>query len=99
MLAFIDEVRAMRERLGGAGDEPAWPVITHCSAGVGRTGVMVLVELVLAKVESGEVPDIKGVLTQLREQRVSMVQTLDQYRFCYETVLYALRHPTTDSYL
>ena len=59
------------------------PVVVHCSAGVGRSGVLILVELTLALLEVGEVPSLPGLLTELREQRAALVQTPDQFHFAY----------------
>ncbi|KAI8815328.1 hypothetical protein BJ742DRAFT_12327 [Cladochytrium replicatum] len=92
------------------------PMIVHCSAGCGRTGTFITIDLVLAildrvatkhVIESGNSPApqdyepdteanandmdlVYAIVHHLRNQRVSMVQTLEQYAFCYEAVLLRL---------
>lgn len=90
-LAFVDEVRSVRTRLMGEVQQPLWPTMVHCSAGIGRTGVLVMIELCLAKLEKGLLPDLKEMLIELREQRPSLIQTMDQYRFCYQALSQALK--------
>ncbi len=60
--------------------------IVHCSAGCGRTGTLIAIDAVLAR-SSGEGDEVLGVVRELREQRVNMVQSLEQFAFCYEAVL------------
>ncbi|WEJ95548.1 tyrosine protein phosphatase 1 [Yamadazyma tenuis] len=61
--------------------------IVHCSAGVGRTGTFIALDFLhnhtsyLMKSTSSDV--IHDVLKKLRDGRVMMVQTLNQYMFLY----------------
>ncbi len=54
-LDFLSEVRGLRRRY-----DAAMPVLVHCSAGVGRSGVVVLVDMLMAKVDCGDVSLIKN---------------------------------------
>lgn len=47
---FINELRSIRKRF-----DPSSPTVVHCSAGVGRSGVVVLTEMLMDKVDTGEV--------------------------------------------
>eukprot|EP00039_Didymoeca_costata_P000044 m.43923 g.43923 ORF g.43923 m.43923 type:complete len:2590 (+) comp10023_c0_seq1:219-7988(+) len=89
-LAFIDEVRSVRSKLSEGKSDTAWPVVTHCSAGIGRTGVFMATEIGLAKLEAGELVDLQTILEELREQRYGLVQTQGQYQFIYQALIKAL---------
>lgn len=63
------------------------PTTVHCSAGVGRAGTFIAIHSALDRLKSSNEPiDIPGIVATLRQSRIGMVQTLDQYRFIYETV-------------
>ena len=51
------------------------PVVVHCSAGIGRTGALITVDIVLAMVEKDLKFDIQKIVTDLRRQRQGMIQT------------------------
>ena len=61
-----------------------------CSAGVGRTGAFIVLDAMLERLWSParvRTVDIYGQVTCLRAQRNYMVQTEDQYVFCYDAAL------------
>lgn len=51
------------------------PIVIHCSAGVGRTGTFIAMDIALEQVNKEEFVDIAGIVTRLRQQRIKMVQT------------------------
>ena len=51
------------------------PILVHCSAGVGRTGTFIAIDMALEQVERGGTIDIPGIVNRLRQQRMKMVQT------------------------
>lgn len=70
-------------------------LLVHCSAGCGRTGVFITLDLLIDryitgdhKVHHSEQDQIYQVIQRQRSQRVNMVQNVDQYFVCYELMLY-----------
>ncbi|XP_070614154.1 tyrosine-protein phosphatase non-receptor type 13 isoform X2 [Erythrolamprus reginae] len=67
------------------------PIITHCSAGIGRSGTLICLDVVLSLISQDLEFDISEVVRLMRLQRHGMIQTEDQYIFCYQVILYVLR--------
>uniref|UniRef100_A0A131YFQ3 protein-tyrosine-phosphatase n=1 Tax=Rhipicephalus appendiculatus TaxID=34631 RepID=A0A131YFQ3_RHIAP len=81
-LEFLGQVHKTKEQFGQEG-----PITVHCSAGVGRTGVFITLSIVLERLQSEGVLDIFQTVRTLRTQRPGMVQSEDQYQFCYRAAL------------
>ncbi|XP_077981464.1 receptor-type tyrosine-protein phosphatase delta-like [Glandiceps talaboti] len=79
---FIGQVHKTKEQFGQDG-----PISVHCSAGVGRTGVFITLSIVLERMRYEGVVDMYQTVKTLRTQRPAMVQTEDQYQFCYRAAL------------
>lgn len=88
LVKVINEIASQRGRVVNA------PLLVHCSAGCGRTGTFCTVDSVMQYLDSKGSVDDEDVIYRsvlgLREQRMSLVQTLRQYVLCYECVLYHL---------
>jgi len=71
------------------------PIVVHCSAGIGRSGTFCTVHSIIEKLRLDiqqhpeKEPEFNIVKTVLfmREMRSGMVQTKEQYMFCYYTLL------------
>ncbi|XP_066511325.1 receptor-type tyrosine-protein phosphatase S-like isoform X6 [Hoplias malabaricus] len=79
---FIGQVHKTKEQFGQDG-----PISVHCSAGVGRTGVFITLSIVLERMRYEGAVDIFQTVKMLRTQRPAMVQTEDEYMFCYQAAL------------
>ncbi|XP_012988334.1 receptor-type tyrosine-protein phosphatase S isoform X7 [Esox lucius] len=79
---FIGQVHKTKEQFGQDG-----PISVHCSAGVGRTGVFITLSIVLERMRYEGAVDIFQTVKMLRTQRPAMVQTEDEYQFCYQAAL------------
>ncbi|XP_077445139.1 receptor-type tyrosine-protein phosphatase delta-like isoform X32 [Stigmatopora argus] len=79
---FIGQVHKTKEQFGQDG-----PISVHCSAGVGRTGVFITLSIALERMRYEGVVDVFQTVKMLRTQRPAMVQTEDQYQFCYRAGL------------
>ncbi|XP_065452217.1 tyrosine-protein phosphatase non-receptor type 13 isoform X14 [Chrysemys picta bellii] len=83
LLTFISYMRHIHK---------SGPIITHCSAGIGRSGTLICIDVVLGLISKDLDFDISDLVRTMRLQRHGMVQTEDQYIFCYQVVLYVLKH-------
>lgn len=66
------------------------PVLVHCSAGSGRTGCFIVLDWMLRLADDEGVLDIYSTVRELRQKRVNMVQTLEQYKFLHDALLEAI---------
>ncbi|XP_058270712.1 tyrosine-protein phosphatase non-receptor type 13 isoform X5 [Hemibagrus wyckioides] len=82
LLTFISYMRHIHQ---------SGPIITHCSAGIGRSGTLICIDVVLGLISKDTDFDISDVVRTMRLQRQGMVQTEEQYIFCYQVILYVLR--------
>uniref|UniRef100_A0A3P8P3K7 protein-tyrosine-phosphatase n=1 Tax=Astatotilapia calliptera TaxID=8154 RepID=A0A3P8P3K7_ASTCA len=78
-LLFISSVRERRK-----GEEP---LMVHCSAGIGRTGVLITMETALSQLDQGQPVSPLDIVKTLRDQRAMMVQTTCQFQFVCEAIL------------
>ncbi|XP_055723836.1 receptor-type tyrosine-protein phosphatase T isoform X8 [Salvelinus fontinalis] len=82
LLGFVRQVKFLNPPDAG-------PIVTHCSAGAGRTGCFIAVDIMLDMAENEGVVDIFNCIRELRSQRVNMVQTEEQYVFVHDAILEA----------
>uniref|UniRef100_A0A8C4N9C0 protein-tyrosine-phosphatase n=1 Tax=Eptatretus burgeri TaxID=7764 RepID=A0A8C4N9C0_EPTBU len=82
LLCFVRRVKAFTRHTSG-------PVVIHCSAGAGRTGCFIVIDMMLDMADSEGVVDIYNCVRDLRTQRVNMVQTEEQYVFIHDVILEA----------
>jgi tyrosine-protein phosphatase non-receptor type 9 len=67
------------------------PIIVHCSAGIGRTGTFITLDISIQRLETTGKIDIRRTVEKIRSQRAYSIQMPDQYVFCYLALLeYAL---------
>lgn len=81
VVEFCDKYRLAKSGNGTA--------VVHCSAGVGRCGTFLAIQCVVEKLKSNIPPsaiDVKNIVSSLREYRMAMVQTKDQYKFIYQVM-------------
>ncbi|XP_064434480.1 tyrosine-protein phosphatase non-receptor type 11 isoform X4 [Mirounga angustirostris] len=84
VLDFLEEVHHKQESIMDAG-----PVVVHCSAGIGRTGTFIVIDILIDIIREKGVDcdiDVPKTIQMVRSQRSGMVQTEAQYRFIYMAV-------------
>lgn len=88
---FLEELSTLRrytyKEVRGVGRNRNTPVLVHCSAGVGRSGVTILCDLLLEATDHNLPLDPPKVLQHLRQQRMALVQTIAQYKLVYQVLL------------
>ncbi|KAF6075610.1 protein tyrosine phosphatase non-receptor type 14 [Phyllostomus discolor] len=94
-LSYLEEIQSVRRHTnsmleGSRTQHP--PIVVHCSAGVGRTGVLILSELMIYCLEHNEKVEVPMMLRLLREQRMFMIQTIAQYKFVYQVLIQFLQN-------
>ncbi|XP_014085935.1 tyrosine-protein phosphatase non-receptor type 9 [Bactrocera oleae] len=89
MLNFLQKVRekqaSMVKALGDtwAGHPRGPPIVVHCSAGIGRTGTFITLDICTSRLEDVGTADIRGTVEKIRSQRAYSIQMPDQYVFCH----------------
>ncbi|KAI7840631.1 hypothetical protein COHA_005653 [Chlorella ohadii] len=93
LLRLCEELRAAGHHAG--------PVLVHCSAGIGRSGVFCVLDIVTRRLlgllgahdaaAGAAAVDLAALVAHLRRQRLGMVQTRDQYLFCHTALLAFVR--------
>lgn len=84
VLGFLTQVNSKQAEFPNAG-----PMIVHCSAGIGRTGTIVVIDMIIETIDTLGLDidiDIAKYIQMVREQRSGMVQTEAQYKFIYLAV-------------
>ncbi|XP_043116547.1 tyrosine-protein phosphatase non-receptor type 6 isoform X2 [Puntigrus tetrazona] len=85
VLSFLEQVNIKQHELSSTG-----PMIIHCSAGIGRTGTIVVIDMLIDNIDAKGLDcdiDIQKCIQMVRDQRSGMVQTEAQYKFIYLAVL------------
>ncbi|XP_026119279.1 receptor-type tyrosine-protein phosphatase epsilon isoform X1 [Carassius auratus] len=80
---MIDIIAAVQKQQQQSGNNP---IVVHCSAGAGRTGTFIALSNILERVKAEGLLDVFQTVKSLRTQRPHMVQTVEQYDFCYRVV-------------
>ncbi|CAD6239050.1 GSCOCG00008621001-RA-CDS, partial [Cotesia congregata] len=68
-------------------------VVIHCSAGIGRTGTLIAIDIILQHLKDNRKLDVFGTVYRLRQQRINMVQRESQYTFIYNCIKQVLKNP------
>lgn len=85
VLNFLHDVNVRQEQLS----LPMAPILVHCSAGIGRTGTFIVIDMILDQIKKQGLNceiDIQRTIQMVRSQRSGMVQTEAQYKFVYLAV-------------
>lgn len=96
MIEFIHIVRQYQANLTHSnnwkGHPLGPPILVHCSAGIGRTGTFITIDININRLLDSKKIDVKDTVLKIRTQRALSVQMPDQYVFCYMALIeYAIQ--------
>uniref|UniRef100_A0A3Q3GRE9 protein-tyrosine-phosphatase n=1 Tax=Labrus bergylta TaxID=56723 RepID=A0A3Q3GRE9_9LABR len=86
LIRFRGLVRQHIEREGTGA-----PTVVHCSAGVGRTGTIIALDVMLQQLEKERAVSINAFVYKMRLSRPHMVQTKSQYVFLHQCIMDSLQ--------
>ncbi|CAL1536341.1 unnamed protein product [Lymnaea stagnalis] len=66
------------------------PIVVHCSAGVGRTGTFIALRNIMREAEDTGKMDFFYTISKLRQDRMLMIQTAEQYEFLHRSAQVAM---------
>uniref|UniRef100_A0A1I8FST5 protein-tyrosine-phosphatase n=1 Tax=Macrostomum lignano TaxID=282301 RepID=A0A1I8FST5_9PLAT len=89
-LMFLDEVDSLRRLLQSEDSGSRQTVLLHCPDGSGRTGLAICLLVYKACLQHNQSVSLSTVLCSLRGQRMSLVQSLQQYEFVYDALIRSL---------
>lgn len=81
MIEFIGQVQKANSQT-----EKSGPILVHGSTGGGRTGVYIGLSVALEALRTESVVDMYQIVKGLRYQRPCMVETYEQYEFCFQVI-------------
>jgi len=84
-------------------DKGDGPIVSHCSAGIGRTGTFIamyyLYKEIIDQIDKGKEIiqfSVFNLVRKLKEMRIAMVQNIKQYKYIYYFVYFILKKYNPD---
>ncbi|XP_041346708.1 receptor-type tyrosine-protein phosphatase mu-like [Gigantopelta aegis] len=83
LLSFWKQVKKNASQTNG-------PITVHCSAGIGRTGTFIGLDSLVDEARDTKSVNVFECVRKMRDNRINMVQTPEQYQFLHEVLLEAI---------
>lgn len=84
LLHFRRRVRICMDEMSKSGK--TGPTVVHCNDGCGRTGAYLCIDANLELAEEDNVIDIYNYTRKMRQSRKYLIESLEQYKFVYDTI-------------
>ncbi|KAJ8668617.1 hypothetical protein QAD02_010280 [Eretmocerus hayati] len=76
IVSFLKKIQSLSP-IPRCAEEP--PIVVHCSAGVGRTGTLIVLDMCICQATSEKVIDVHSIVKSARRDRLNMVGSIEQY--------------------
>ncbi|KAI5752014.1 hypothetical protein M8J77_012937 [Diaphorina citri] len=86
ILEFRRRMRAVVGTYRTQQNGPLGPIVVHCNDGGGRSGVFLSIDANMELMEEEDSFDVYGYLKMLRQSRKGLIETVEQYKFVYDTL-------------
>eukprot|EP00039_Didymoeca_costata_P019439 m.337547 g.337547 ORF g.337547 m.337547 type:complete len:627 (-) comp18161_c0_seq1:158-2038(-) len=89
VLQFLLLINKEMDKLRSTLKEDLGQLVVHCSAGIGRTGTFIVIDILLRVIEQRGTEceiDIQHTIQRVRGQRSGLIQTEAQYAFVYQAI-------------
>ncbi|XP_064605560.1 receptor-type tyrosine-protein phosphatase kappa-like isoform X2 [Liolophura sinensis] len=83
-------VLLFRKKIVSASTLCSGPTVVHCSAGIGRSGCYIALDILIQQAAREKRVDVYNTVVRLRQQRANLIPSLEQYVFLYEALLEAI---------
>eukprot|EP01135_Chromosphaera_perkinsii_P007859 Nk52_evm51s1020 gene=Nk52_evmTU51s1020 len=92
--AYTDYIVDIKKSAPNSGSSVS-PMLVHCSAGIGRSGTFITINICLSLIAIGKCSkkylNIPQIVLDLRRQRLGMIQTPEQFRFVYLALMAGIK--------
>lgn len=89
-IKFLEQKQAqMLHKRGDTWSGVPWgpPIVVHCMAGFGRTGTLAVIYNAILRFDETKTVDFPQTVTNVRKDRRLALETREQYRFSYQTLV------------
>jgi hypothetical protein len=93
VLTLLRAVRRQRVMV----DKKESPLLVHCSAGIGRTGTIIVIDHVISAVRFNDAIDVLQIIASIRRDRMCLVQHTEQYRYAHQAAFDLIREHQSKS--
>ncbi|CAG5096440.1 Oidioi.mRNA.OKI2018_I69.XSR.g14619.t2.cds [Oikopleura dioica] len=87
LIKFLRKMRIYQRDNVPYGCDVHAPLIVHCSAGCGRAGTFISIDRMTRQLDEAGQMDLPRFVLKMRQQRMKMVQTMEQYSFIYAVLV------------